>query len=116
MGSIMGYGVNDGVMGPVGEVMGSWGCGLRLGYGVWGSAGGVGAGLMGLVGLGALRGWGGFWGLPPPTMSPPYRDGIAFALQEGPGGGPDGAPLYLPFLEVLAEFSPRLLQSDRALM
>ena len=54
--------------------------------------------------------------MPPPTMSPPYRDGFAFALQEGPGGGPDGAPLYLPFLEVLAEFSPRLLQSDRALM
>eukprot|EP00076_Gallus_gallus_P036037 XP_025001575.1 cohesin subunit SA-3-like isoform X1 [Gallus gallus] len=45
-----------------------------------------------------------------------HRDGIAFALQEGPGGGPDGAPLYLPFLEVLAEFSPRLLQSDRALI
>ncbi|XP_071888339.1 cohesin subunit SA-3-like isoform X3 [Anas platyrhynchos] len=49
-----------------------------------------------------------------------HRDGIAFALQEGPEGGPGGhpggAPLYLPFLEVLSEFSPRLLPPDRALL
>ncbi|XP_071888311.1 cohesin subunit SA-3-like [Anas platyrhynchos] len=49
-----------------------------------------------------------------------HRDGIAFALQEGPGGGPGGdpvgAPLYLPFLEVLSEFSPRLLPPDRVLL
>ncbi|XP_071888344.1 cohesin subunit SA-3-like isoform X3 [Anas platyrhynchos] len=49
-----------------------------------------------------------------------HRDSIAFALQEGPeggpGGDPGGAPLYLPFLEVLSEFSPRLLPPDRALL
>ncbi|XP_071888315.1 cohesin subunit SA-3-like [Anas platyrhynchos] len=45
-----------------------------------------------------------------------HRDGIAFALQEGPEGGPGGAPLYLPFLEVLSEFSPRLLPPDRVLL
>ncbi|XP_071888380.1 cohesin subunit SA-3-like [Anas platyrhynchos] len=32
------------------------------------------------------------------------------------GGDPGGAPLYLPFLEVLSEFSPRLLPPDRALL
>lgn len=69
MGSIMGYGVNDGVMGPVGEVMGSWGCGFRLGYGVWGSAGGVGA--DGVGGVGGVTGLGGLLGSAPPHDVPP---------------------------------------------
>lgn len=69
---------------------------------------------------GALGGFGGPGPDPPLLCAPPPRDGIAFALQEGPGegpgGDPGGAPLYLPFLEVLSEFSPRLLPPDRALL
>ncbi|NXN68167.1 STAG3 protein, partial [Himantopus himantopus] len=42
------------------------------------------------------------------------REGIQFAFQEPPGPGPGLPPLNLPFLEVLSEFSPRLLRSDKA--
>lgn len=48
-----------------------------------------------------------------PLLAPP-REGIQFALQEP--GGPGQPPLNLPFLEVLSEFSPRLLRPDRALL
>ncbi|XP_071656338.1 cohesin subunit SA-3 isoform X2 [Patagioenas fasciata] len=43
-----------------------------------------------------------------------HREGIQFALQEP--GEPGQPPLNLPFLEVLSEFSPRLLRPDRALL
>uniref|UniRef100_A0A8B9NEM5 Cohesin subunit SA-3 n=1 Tax=Accipiter nisus TaxID=211598 RepID=A0A8B9NEM5_9AVES len=43
-------------------------------------------------------------------------EGIQFAFQEPPGPGPGLPPLNLPFLEVLSEFSPRLLRPDKALL
>ncbi|XP_062454879.1 cohesin subunit SA-3 [Rhea pennata] len=45
-----------------------------------------------------------------------HKEGIQFAFQEPPGPGPEPQPLNLPFLEVLSEFSPRLLQPDKALI
>ncbi|NWY57905.1 STAG3 protein, partial [Chionis minor] len=42
------------------------------------------------------------------------REGIQFAFQEALGPGPGLPPLNLPFLEVLSEFSPRLLHADKA--
>ncbi|KAK2510437.1 hypothetical protein Q9233_017739, partial [Columba guinea] len=49
-----------------------------------------------------------------PALLGLHREGIQFALQEP--GGPGRPPLNLPFLEVLSEFSPRLLRPDRALL
>ncbi|XP_015705974.1 cohesin subunit SA-3, partial [Coturnix japonica] len=80
--------------------------------------------VSGVPGFGALRDLGRRLALHFGPRAQPYRRellqlhraGIAFALQGGPGGGPGGAPLHLPFLEVLAEFSPRLLHSDRSLI
>uniref|UniRef100_A0A8B9S3B5 Cohesin subunit SCC3/SA HEAT-repeats domain-containing protein n=1 Tax=Apteryx owenii TaxID=8824 RepID=A0A8B9S3B5_APTOW len=43
-------------------------------------------------------------------------EGIQFAFQEPPGPGSELQPLNLPFLEVLSEFSPRLLRPDKALI
>ncbi|NXL54671.1 STAG3 protein, partial [Podilymbus podiceps] len=43
-----------------------------------------------------------------------HKEGIQFAFQEPPGPGPGLPPLNLPFLEVLSEFSPRLLRPDKA--
>ncbi|KAM6289210.1 LOW QUALITY PROTEIN: cohesin subunit SA-3 [Aegotheles albertisi] len=51
-----------------------------------------------------------------PALLGLHRDGIQFAFQEPPGPGTGGAPLNLPFLEVLSEFSPRLLRPDKALL
>ncbi|KAF1399610.1 Cohesin subunit SA-3, partial [Spheniscus magellanicus] len=50
----------------------------------------------------------------PPHPSALAREGIQFAFQEPPGPGPGLPPLNLPFLEVLSEFSPRLLRPDKA--
>lgn len=52
----------------------------------------------------------------PPHPSVPTREGIQFAFQEPPGPGPGLPPLNLPFLEVLSEFSPRLLRPDKSLL
>ncbi|NXS55889.1 STAG3 protein, partial [Brachypteracias leptosomus] len=46
-----------------------------------------------------------------PALLGLHRDGIQFAFQEPPG--PGRPPLNLPFLEVLSEFSPRLLRPDK---
>ncbi|NXJ87011.1 STAG3 protein, partial [Trogon melanurus] len=46
-----------------------------------------------------------------PALLSLHREGIRFAFQEPPGPGPE--PLNLPFLEVLSEFSPRLLRPDK---
>ncbi|NWW98106.1 STAG3 protein, partial [Caloenas nicobarica] len=46
-----------------------------------------------------------------PALLALHREGIEFAFQEP--GGPGQPPLNLPFLEVLSEFSPRLLHPDR---
>ncbi|XP_075268606.1 cohesin subunit SA-3 isoform X2 [Opisthocomus hoazin] len=43
-----------------------------------------------------------------------HKEGIQFAFQEPPS--PGLPPLNLPFLEVLSEFSPRLLRPDKALL
>ncbi|XP_064357150.1 cohesin subunit SA-3 [Dromaius novaehollandiae] len=51
-----------------------------------------------------------------PALLSVHREGIRFAFQEPPGPGPEPQPLNLPFLEVLSEFSPRLLQPDKALI
>ncbi|NXE85845.1 STAG3 protein, partial [Cochlearius cochlearius] len=48
-----------------------------------------------------------------PALLSIHREGIRFAFQEPPGLG-SGPPLNLPFLEVLSEFSPRLLRPDKA--
>ncbi|NXK16857.1 STAG3 protein, partial [Arenaria interpres] len=40
-------------------------------------------------------------------------EGIQFAFQEPPSPGTGLPPLNLPFLEVLSEFSPRLLRPDK---
>ncbi|XP_067171117.1 cohesin subunit SA-3 [Apteryx mantelli] len=45
-----------------------------------------------------------------------HKEGIQFAFQEPPGPGSELQPLNLPFLEVLSEFSPRLLRPDKALI
>ncbi|NXT88634.1 STAG3 protein, partial [Anhinga rufa] len=64
-------------------------------------------------GLGARGGQGAGLGLSlPPHPSVLAREGIQFAFQEPPG--PGLPPLNLPFLEVLSEFSPRLLRPDKA--
>ncbi|KAF1580370.1 Cohesin subunit SA-3, partial [Eudyptes moseleyi] len=49
-----------------------------------------------------------------PALLSMHREGIRFAFQEPPGPGPGLPPLNLPFLEVLSEFSPRLLRPDKA--
>ncbi|NXV94032.1 STAG3 protein, partial [Calonectris borealis] len=49
-----------------------------------------------------------------PALLSMHREGIQFAFQEPPGPGPGLPPLNLPFLEVLSEFSPRLLRPDKA--
>ncbi|KAM9207980.1 cohesin subunit SA-3 [Leptosomus discolor] len=45
-----------------------------------------------------------------------HREGIQFAFQEPPSPRSGLPPLNLPFLEVLSEFSPRLLHPDKALL
>ncbi|NWZ60640.1 STAG3 protein, partial [Haliaeetus albicilla] len=66
-------------------------------------------------GLGGLGGRGARPGLSLlPHPSALAREGIQFAFQEPPGPGPGLPPLNLPFLEVLSEFSPRLLRPDKA--
>ncbi|NXO60082.1 STAG3 protein, partial [Aramus guarauna] len=42
-----------------------------------------------------------------------HKEGIRFAFQEPPGPELGLPPLNLPFLEVLSEFSPRLLRPDK---
>ncbi|XP_069655754.1 cohesin subunit SA-3 isoform X5 [Haliaeetus albicilla] len=51
-----------------------------------------------------------------PALLSMHKEGIQFAFQEPPGPGPGLPPLNLPFLEVLSEFSPRLLRPDKALL
>ncbi|XP_059691196.1 cohesin subunit SA-3 [Gavia stellata] len=51
-----------------------------------------------------------------PALLSVHKEGIQFAFQEPPGPGPGLPPLNLPFLEVLSEFSPRLLRPDKALL
>ncbi|XP_042653951.1 cohesin subunit SA-3 isoform X2 [Tyto alba] len=51
-----------------------------------------------------------------PALLSVHREGIQFAFQEPPGPGMGLLPLNLPFLEVLSEFSPRLLRPDKALI
>ncbi|KAK4805299.1 hypothetical protein QYF61_005927, partial [Mycteria americana] len=51
-----------------------------------------------------------------PALLSMHKEGIQFAFQEPPGPGPGLPPLNLPFLEVLSEFSPRLLHPDKALL
>ncbi|XP_071275190.1 cohesin subunit SA-3-like [Agelaius tricolor] len=88
-----------------------------------------------LPGLGAVRGLGRrlalFFSLghlrARPALLRLHREGIQFSLQPHPEaagipgisgipGIPGGLLLNLPFLEVLSEFSPRLLRPDRALV
>ncbi|XP_074838987.1 cohesin subunit SA-3 [Carettochelys insculpta] len=45
-----------------------------------------------------------------------HKAGIHFALQEPAPSGSELGPLNLPFLEVLSEFSPRLLHPDKKLL
>uniref|UniRef100_A0A8C3SIE1 Uncharacterized protein n=1 Tax=Chelydra serpentina TaxID=8475 RepID=A0A8C3SIE1_CHESE len=45
-----------------------------------------------------------------------HKAGIKFALQEPAPSGSELGPLNLPFLEVLSEFSPRLLHPDKKLL
>ncbi|XP_054663991.1 cohesin subunit SA-3 isoform X1 [Grus americana] len=45
-----------------------------------------------------------------------HKEGIQFAFQEPPGPELGLPPLNLPFLEVLSEFSPRLLRPDKVLL
>lgn len=65
---------------------------------------------------GGRRGWGGRGRLGPLSPLRPAREGIQFAFQEPAGPDPGQPPLNLPFLEVLSEFSPRLLRPDKALL
>ncbi|KAM6106675.1 cohesin subunit SA-3 [Phoenicopterus ruber ruber] len=51
-----------------------------------------------------------------PALLSVHKEGIQFAFQEPPGPRPGLPPLNLPFLEVLSEFSPRLLRPDKALL
>ncbi|XP_051631976.1 LOW QUALITY PROTEIN: cohesin subunit SA-3, partial [Manacus candei] len=52
-----------------------------------------------------------------PALLTLHREGIQFAFQEPPDPqSGEGTPLNLPFLEVLSEFSPRLLRQDKALL
>ncbi|XP_074023534.1 cohesin subunit SA-3 [Numenius arquata] len=51
-----------------------------------------------------------------PALLNLHKEGIQFAFQEPPGPGTGLPPLNLPFLEVLSEFSPRLLRPDKALL
>ncbi|XP_050194875.1 LOW QUALITY PROTEIN: cohesin subunit SA-3-like [Myiozetetes cayanensis] len=52
-----------------------------------------------------------------PALLGLHREGIQFAFQEPPDPEVgEGVPLNLPFLEVLSEFSPRLLRPDKALL
>ncbi|XP_065426652.1 cohesin subunit SA-3 isoform X11 [Chrysemys picta bellii] len=45
-----------------------------------------------------------------------HKAGIKFAFQEPEPSGSELGPLNLPFLEVLSEFSPRLLRPDKKLL
>ncbi|XP_043359590.1 cohesin subunit SA-3 isoform X7 [Dermochelys coriacea] len=45
-----------------------------------------------------------------------HKAGIKFAFQEPAPSGSELGPLNLPFLEVLSEFSPRLLRPDKKLL
>ncbi|XP_053861628.1 cohesin subunit SA-3 [Malaclemys terrapin pileata] len=45
-----------------------------------------------------------------------HKAGIKFAFQEQEPSGSELGPLNLPFLEVLSEFSPRLLRPDKKLL
>ncbi|KAH1164638.1 hypothetical protein KIL84_009508 [Mauremys mutica] len=45
-----------------------------------------------------------------------HKAGIKFAFQEPAPSGSELGPLNLPFLEVLSEFSPRLLSPDKKLL
>ncbi|XP_074936267.1 cohesin subunit SA-3 isoform X7 [Phalacrocorax aristotelis] len=51
-----------------------------------------------------------------PALFSMHKEGIQFAFQEPAGPGLGLPPLNLPFLEVLSEFSPRLLRPDKALL
>lgn len=44
------------------------------------------------------------------------RDGIKFAFEEPASPNPKLGLINLPFLELLSEFSPRLLPPDKALL
>ncbi|KAJ6655567.1 hypothetical protein lerEdw1_005038 [Lerista edwardsae] len=45
-----------------------------------------------------------------------HKNGIKFAFQEPASPGSELGLIHLPFLELLSEFSPRLLQPDKALL
>lgn len=42
-----------------------------------------------------------------------FRDGIEFAFKEPSPQGEGGPPLNLPFLDILSEFSSKLLRQDK---
>ncbi|NXL40310.1 STAG3 protein, partial [Glaucidium brasilianum] len=70
-----------------------------------------------LLSMHKCGGPGGRGGRPGLSLHPsplcPGREGIQFAFQEPPGPGLGLPPLNLPFLELLSEFSPRLLRPDK---
>ncbi|KAK2506860.1 hypothetical protein MC885_009846 [Smutsia gigantea] len=45
-----------------------------------------------------------------------HKDGIKFSLSEPPPAGSSSQPPHLAFLELLSEFSPRLLHKDKQLL
>lgn len=49
----------------------------------------------------------------PPHLSSSRRDGIEFAFKDPSPQGEGGPPLNLAFLDILSEFSSKLMRQDK---